>query len=488
MDPLCISLVHQYLDSTNSALADQFKDKYQPQKSNVQVKEVLSKWKEEQLVRGLIFEHLKTLAPSLAVEFRERHRFSVETAPKYLVGDIQKKIGAIAIRRRNGKVVDESAEKQEQNDDGQRNSISTEEQLVRGLIYEHLKTVAPSLAVEFQNTYLCCSEIAPKHPLEELQKKVFAIANRTGITKVDGGSGRKEKQNYKRKPLGMKVKTYSKEELVRIERAMTNDEDIKTVAKEMGRNYQSVYNKIRDLQRHTGLRKGKFSAEEIERVKQAVANNEDYKSVAAELGRSSKSVHHKMFQMKGNSGSQCKGKVFTFNEDLHILDKIIPRLEFQKLTSAGFLSQSQFLELAKELHRNGGSIRARWEGILQPWLLQHYAGTSGFRIERMLTSLVAEKFNDHKGIDWSEILNQHKDFAGHTTASIRQTYHKVHHLVRNTKEGKKDVSLQEVADFAAAVYQPGKERQEPAAKVVHREKIILYFKERVAELGINVVV
>ena len=275
---------------------------------------------------------------------------------------------------------------------------------------------------------------------------------------------------------------------MRIERAMTNDEDIKTVAKEMGRNYQSVYNKIRDLQRHTGLRKGKFSAEEIERVKQAVANNEDYKSVAAELGRSSKSVHHKMFQMKGNSGSQCKGKVFTFNEDLHILDKIIPRLEFQKLTSAGFLSQSQFLELAKELHRNGGSMRARWEGILQPWLLQHYAGTTGFRIERMLTSLVAEKFNDHKGIDWAEILNQHKDFAGHTTASISQTYHKVHHLVRNTKEGKKDVSLQEVADFAAAVYQPGKERQEPTAKVVHREKIILYFKERVAELGINVVV
>ena len=50
------------------------------------------------------------------------------------------------------------------------------------------------------------------------------------------------------------------------------------------------------------------------------------------------------------------------------------------------------------------------------------------------------------------------------------------------------MSLQEVADFAAAVYQPGKERQEPTAKVVHREKIILYFKDRVAELGINVVV
>ena len=51
LDPVCISLVHQYLESTNSALADQFKDKYQPQKTNVDVKEVLCKWKEEQKER-----------------------------------------------------------------------------------------------------------------------------------------------------------------------------------------------------------------------------------------------------------------------------------------------------------------------------------------------------------------------------------------------------------------------------------------------------
>ena len=28
MDPLCISLVHQYLESTNSTVAEQFKSKY----------------------------------------------------------------------------------------------------------------------------------------------------------------------------------------------------------------------------------------------------------------------------------------------------------------------------------------------------------------------------------------------------------------------------------------------------------------------------
>ena len=37
-----------------------------------------------------------------------------------------------------------------------------------------------------------------------------------------------------------------------------------------------------------------------------------------------------------------------------------------------------------------------------------------FRIERMLTRLVAEKFTDHVAINWSELVNQHKEFVGHT--------------------------------------------------------------------------
>ena len=101
----------------------------------------------------------------------------------------------------------------------------------------------------------------------------------------------------------------------------------------------------------------------------------------------------------------------------------------------------------------------------------------------MLTNLVAERFNDHRGIDWSEIVNQHKEFEGHTGASISGIYRKIR---KNAKVGKSDVNLQEVADYAAKVYQPGVERKEPAAKAAHREKIILHFKESVAELGINV--
>ena len=49
------------------------------------------------------------------------------------------------------------------------------------------------------------------------------------------------------------------------------------------------------------------------------------------------------------------------------------------------------------------------------------------------------------------------------------------------------MSLQEVANYASAVYQPGKERKESLAKVAHREAIISHFKNKVAELGLNVV-
>ena len=263
---------------------------------------------------------------------------------------------------------------------------------------------------------------------------------------------------------------------------MANDEDIGTLAKEMGRTYNSVHLKIYNLRHYEGLRKGKFSAEEVKRIKQALANGEDYKNVAAELSRAPKIVHNKMLRLTLETVG--RGGSFSVEEDMCILDKAIDRLslKFTKLSSFGILSQSDFIELAKGLQRIGFSVRHHWLTILQPWLLQHYTGTTGLRIERMLTSIVGEKYNNHKGIDWSDILNQHQEFVGHTATSISEIYRKI---LRYAKRGKKDASCQDVADYAAEFYQ---EKKETAAKALHREKIILYFEKRVSELGINVVV
>ena len=284
----------------------------------------------------------------------------------------------------------------------------------------------------------------------------------------------------------MKVKTFSTEELARIKKAVDNKEDIGVLAKEMGRSYFSVSKKLINDRISACSKKGKFTNKEIRRIKQAMEQSEDYKVVAKILNRRPTAVRSKMFVMKTNPNLQ-KARQFSLEEDQVILETVIPRLKILKLSSSGFLSQTDLVKLATEFHRNYASVKLRWTDHLQPWVLQHYAGTSGFRVERMLTSLVAQQFKDHLGIDWSEILNQHKEFAGHSSSSLGKIFRKCRGSAKQIKN-KGDVSLQEVADYAAEAYQPGKERKESAAKIAHREKIILYFKKRVEELGINILV
>ena len=125
---------------------------------------------------------------------------------------------------------------------------------------------------------------------------------------------------------------------------------------------------------------------------------------------------------------------YSLEEDLLILEKVIPRLKFQKLSSTGFITQSDAMELARELRRNFGGVSTRWEGLVQHWLLEHYTGTTGFRVEVMLTKLVAQRYTDYKGIDWSEIVNQHKDFAGHNRASIRLLFRSCLKAARKQKK------------------------------------------------------
>ena len=243
--------------------------------------------------------------------------------------------------------------------------------------------------------------------------------------------------------------------MLRVERAIAYKENIGALAKEMGRSYSSVHNKIHTLKRAAGLHKGKYTAEENERIRKALENNEDYKKVAKELRRDPRIVFNKILLLKSNPKWEQgqKTREFSLAEDFLILETVIPTLKTQKLSSTGFLSQSTAMGLATELQRYYISVKLHWEQSLQPMLLQHLTGTTGFRVERMMTSLVAEKFKDYKGIDWLEFVNQHKEFAG-------------------------------VAECTEA-YQA---RKEPPARIVRREKIVEYFSQRVKELGINVVV
>ena len=153
----------------------------------------------------------------------------------------------------------------------------------------------------------------------------------------------------------------------------------------------------------------------------------------------------------------------------------------QKLSSVALLRSSDLRKLAEETGRACDNLRKRWQKRVQPWLLQHYTGTCGFRIERVLTSLIAEQFSDYRGIDWYEIANQHKEFAGHTGSSLSSMFTDLLQAVKKSKKGGV-VSLHDVANYAA------KERKTSPNNTAqsHREAVILYFKEKVAIFGINV--
>ena len=90
MDPFCVSLVHQYLASSKPSLADEFKSKHQPKKTNLTLEEVVSKWKEEQLARGLVYQHMKRVTPALAQEFAKSYHFSSADDVKELVEVIER--------------------------------------------------------------------------------------------------------------------------------------------------------------------------------------------------------------------------------------------------------------------------------------------------------------------------------------------------------------------------------------------------------------
>jgi len=114
MDPLLLSLVHQFLESTKSNLTDEFKARYQPAESDMTLKKVVSKWKEEQLARGLVYQHLKKSPPLLALEFAKSYQ--------YLQGDTSKRLM----------------------------ELIEEDQLIRCLVLQHLREVTLTLASEFR--------------------------------------------------------------------------------------------------------------------------------------------------------------------------------------------------------------------------------------------------------------------------------------------------------------------------------------------------
>ena len=241
-DPLCSSLVYQYLQTRYPSLATEFSSTHNPPQPVILLQDVLRKWEETQLVRSLVQQHLEKMAPSLVQDFTPTfmHHQSNVTLQQIL-------------------------------------SKFEGTQLERSLVLQHLESVTPALAVEFRQRYFC-----PQKPPKQLII-ILKEAAKTHLVTLKGvrqSQGSCQEEEVKNKKLGANPKTFTEAEEARISEAIEKNESIGRVAKEMGRTYRSILAKIwRRKQAITTMAKGRFSAVEYSRTRLAVKNGEDYREV-----------------------------------------------------------------------------------------------------------------------------------------------------------------------------------------------------------------
>ena len=281
-DPLCISLVHQYLLFSYPNLAQEFSAKNKPKMIEVGWEQVLSKWEETRLTKTLVHQYLQSVAPFLVDEISQKYGSSSKLT------DIRVTLEEVVVKWK-------------------------EEQMINSLVYHHLKAVAPDLAINFNSThiYFYYEEIPQRLLVETQIKNQGCSLDQTNRAVIEIGG-----RNHM---LGMKKNTFSKEEVARIEEAISLKHDIAALAKEMGRSYRSVHGKIASVRRQIHLKKGRLTSDEVERIHQAVQNKEDCMLVAKELGRDPTTIRHRMKLAISNPHFQPNTKrPFSLEEDLPI--------------------------------------------------------------------------------------------------------------------------------------------------------------------------
>ena len=191
-------------------------------------------------------------------------------------------------------------------------------------------------------------------------------------------------------------------------------------------------------------------------VKKVAQGDDVIRKLCKTLGREGKNGRKAVYQrwkyFMRTYGLKTTGhKPFSLLEDLLVIDNIVDRLGDQKLVDLLLSSRDQ---VVKEhfSQRSSVSVRDRWSTILKPMLLQHFAGTLNLGVERKLANHILETYTDALEIDWQEVAGT-LEFPGHTVHSLKKIY--IGKLTWNASQklgvGSKEVSLQDVADYANRV-------------------------------------
>jgi len=211
------------------------------------------------------------------------------------------------------------------------------------------------------------------------------------------------------------------------------------------------------------------------------------KELANELGRDPRSVKHRLKKLKSGNTGRIRHKHFSLTEDEAILEKVLPGLQKCKLRNL-VLHDEKFLDdLAAALGRpnNSKSVGQRWNYYLQPWIMQHYAGTLNLDIRMMLVNHLAETYQNRKSVDW-EAVAEKSEFAGNTATNLKQTFALVLSATyyAKTSQNKVEASWEQILDRCRE-YISQTRRKNCKKTELRRFQVIQYFENYVNKLKID---
>ena len=208
--------------------------------------------------------------------------------------------------------------------------------------------------------------------------------------------------------------------------------------------------------------------------------------LSKQLGRdkSKSAVLMRLKVLTRTKGVHVGQKSFTVMEDLVLIDNIVPMLKTTMLEEVVVTSYEPFVR-QQFPQRDPTSVMRRWSRFLQPYLLQHYAGTLNLSIDRMLANHILDTYNDFADINWVKVAAR-PEFRGHTINSLKGIHHSKLKRNATTKFDipSREITLKQVAEYANETFAEGKSYTSDNLKRRQRA-VIDHFLDKVDQLGLK---
>jgi len=358
------------------------------------------------------------------------------------------------------------------------------------IVYNYLQGVNPTLASLLLEIHPEVGALPCNNSLEEVVLKYLADQTderRTGNVSQLNFKVKEKVVNNKNPIEGRKLKA-NNIDTVHEETIIKNGHD-KSVTK--AENVISIKDVNDSVEAKRTLSKGSLKVfraftpkeDEIIRIKlEEMGDDLNIKELAEEIGRNYGSVLHRVNKLKSGDGRR-KQKSFSLAEDEAIMEIVLPGLHENKLHDL-FLHKDRYLEdLATALGRpnKAVSLAHRWVRNLQPWIMQHYAGTVNLDFRLMLVNHLGEAYPSRESIDWDAVAAK-SEFFGNTALNLQCKFNQV---IRRAKKSLTTESSWEQIIGRCREYISQSRRYNSKESELRRNQVIQYFENYVTKHDID---